>query len=111
MGHLHGQLREWRRILPLQLLGHKRVRQDRARGYLRSRMPAYCGSSYVWCFPVTEEDEAHKDYQDVVQEVIAHPLVSFLCSCDGLCVGVGIKSLQLYKMNTIRPNRLRVPYT
>jgi len=69
MGHFHGQLCERRRILPLQLLGYKRVRQDRAGGYLCSGLPANVGSAHVWHFPATEEDEAYEDHTDVVQEV------------------------------------------
>lgn len=69
MGYFNGQLRKWRRILPLQLLGHKRMRQDCASGHICSRVPANRGGADVWYFPVTKEDEAHQDYQDVVQEV------------------------------------------
>jgi hypothetical protein len=41
MGHFNGQLRQRRRILPLQLLGHKRMRQDRASRHLRTWLPTH----------------------------------------------------------------------
>jgi hypothetical protein len=66
MGHIHGILRERRRILPLQLLSHKRVRQNRAGGHLRTGMPSHCRGSDVRYLPVAEEDAAYQDYTDVV---------------------------------------------
>ena len=69
MGDLNGFLRQWRWVLPLQLLSHKRLRQDCTGRHLRPRMPAYGRSTDVWHLPVTEKDEAHKDYENVVQEV------------------------------------------
>lgn len=69
MGHLYGQLRERRRILSLQLLGHKRMRQDCTGGYLCTRMPTHCGSSDVRYLSAAKEDEAHKNHKNVVQEV------------------------------------------
>lgn len=37
VGHLHGQLRQRRWILPLQLLRSQGLRQDHTRGHLRAR--------------------------------------------------------------------------
>lgn len=91
MGYLYGQLRKWRRLLPLQLFGYKRVRQDRTRGHLRPRLPTHGRSPDVRRFPIAEEDEAHQDYQDVVQEVIALSFAVFSilsCSYNSLRVGI-----------------------
>ena len=38
--HLHGLLRQWRRLLSLFLFRGARLRPHRARGYLRARLPA-----------------------------------------------------------------------
>ena len=69
MGHIHGKLCEWRRILPLQLLGHKGVRQDRAGGHICAGMPSHCRGSDVRHLSIAEEDAAYQDHTDVVQKV------------------------------------------
>lgn len=69
MGHLHGQLCQRRRILPLQLQCDERLRSHRSRGYLRSWMPAHLGSSDVRRFSAPKKNEKHAHYEDVVQEV------------------------------------------
>jgi hypothetical protein len=45
------------------------MRQDCARRHLRAWMPAYGRGADVRHLPAAEEDEAHKDHKDVVQEV------------------------------------------
>ncbi len=71
MGHQHGQLRKWRRILSLQLLGGEGCRSDRASGHLRTGMPTYGGSFAIWRIFVAEEDEGNEDDEDVVSEMSA----------------------------------------
>ena len=95
MGHLHGQLRERRRILPLQLLGHKRLRQDRTGGYLCAWMPANSRGAHVWHLPAAEENETHKDHKNVVQEVDGGCLLASLGSGHYVCELRGI--ILLYK--------------
>src|SRR5690606_34157845 len=43
--HFHGLMRQWRRLLSLFLFGGSRLRPDRSRGHLCSRLPADCGGA------------------------------------------------------------------
>lgn len=87
MGGVYGKLCQRWRVLSLQLLGHARLRQDCARGYLRSRLyvghllgyaktanmnprSAHGRSTNVRYVSATEENEAYQDLANVVQEVI-----------------------------------------
>ncbi|TVY92912.1 NADH-ubiquinone oxidoreductase 19.3 kDa subunit, mitochondrial [Lachnellula willkommii] len=45
------------------------VRSYCARGYICAGLPAYFGGADVWNFPTAEEDEAYKDYKNVVPKV------------------------------------------
>lgn len=101
MGHLHGQLRQRRRLLPLQLLRHPRLRQDRTGRHLRAGLPAYRRSAHVRHLPIAEEDEAHKDYKDVVQEVEG------FCFMANACIGNRISGFEHFTFCTNRNYRAK----
>lgn len=71
MGHLYGQLRQRRRLLPLQLQRRPRLRPHRPRRHLRPRMPAHQRGPHVRNLPAAEEDAQHQDQPNVVQAVNA----------------------------------------
>ena len=55
-----GFLRQWGRLLPLQLLGGARLRSDRARRHLCAGLPANCGSFALRNFAASAEDTPHR---------------------------------------------------
>ena len=57
----HGQLRQWRRLLPLQLLGGARLRPDRAGGRLCAGLPADGRGAGLRDHAAAEEDPADRD--------------------------------------------------
>jgi hypothetical protein len=59
--HLDGQLRQWRRLLSLQLFGGARLRPHRARGHLCPRLPADRRSPALRRDAVAAEDPPHRD--------------------------------------------------
>ena len=61
LGDQHGQLRQWRRLLPLFLLGGARLRPGRAGGYLRARLPADGRGAGLRHHAVAEENPPHRD--------------------------------------------------
>lgn len=69
MGHQHGQLCEWRWLLPLQLLSCQGSGSDYTRRYLRARMPTHCRGSTTWRIPLTGKAEKDEDHENVVSEV------------------------------------------
>jgi len=99
VGYFHGQLREWGWLLPLQLLGYKRLRQDCARGYLCTGMPSNIRSAHVRYLPIAKEDETYKDYTHVVQEIGKAPCLD----CCGLVwnmyyLNEHLEGARLYKL-------------
>src|SRR6478609_3163468 len=52
-------MRQWRRLLPLQLRGGTRLRSHRACRCIRARLPAHGRSAAVRHHPAAEEDPAH----------------------------------------------------
>jgi NADH:ubiquinone oxidoreductase subunit B-like Fe-S oxidoreductase len=56
----HGVMRQWRRVLPLQLFGGAWLRSHRAGRRLCSRLPADSGSAAVRHHPVAAEDPSHQ---------------------------------------------------
>merc|ERR1712230_158500 len=69
MGHLHGQLRQRRWLLPLLVLCRPWVRQNRSRRPLRPRLPAHGRGAAIRHAAAPEEDEERKEGCLVVQEV------------------------------------------
>lgn len=57
MGDQHGLLREWRRLLSLQLQRHQRMRSNRARRYLCAWMPTHKRSIDVRDLSTSKENE------------------------------------------------------
>jgi hypothetical protein len=59
--HLDGQLRQWRRLLPLQLFRGARLRPHRAGGHLRPRLPADGRGAALWRDAVAAQDPPRRD--------------------------------------------------
>ncbi len=59
LGHLHGLLRQWRRLLPLLLFGRAWLRSHRSGRYLRAGLPADGRSADPRHPAVAEEDPPH----------------------------------------------------
>jgi len=60
---LDGVVRQWRRLLPLLVLGGARLRSHRARRHLRARLPADCGSAALRRDAAAEKDSAHRHHR------------------------------------------------
>src|SRR6478672_5676469 len=58
--HLDGQLRQWRRLLPLQLLGGARLRPHRSGRHLRAGLPADRRGAALRHPAAAEEDPPHR---------------------------------------------------
>src|SRR5690606_20024579 len=59
--HLHGLLRQWRRLLPLFLFRRARLRPDRAGRHLCAGLPADGRGAALRRAAAPEEDPAHGD--------------------------------------------------
>src|SRR4026209_2191619 len=64
--HLHGQLRQWRRLLSLLLFGGKRLRPHRARRYLCACLPTEGRSSRLRRAPPAKEDQADRHHRALI---------------------------------------------
>lgn len=69
LGDLHGQLRQWRWVLPLLLFGGPRLRPDRPRWHLRARLPPHRRGPPLWNPPAPEEDQPAEGLPHVVDQV------------------------------------------
>src|SRR5581483_8641575 len=59
--HLHGLLRQWRRLLSLLLLGRARLRPHRAGRHLCPRLPADGRGAALWHSAAAKEDPPDRD--------------------------------------------------
>ena len=69
VGHLHGELCQRRRLLPLLLLGGAGLRPDSSCGHLRPRLSSHRRGSTLRHSPVAEKDSEKQANPDVVPEV------------------------------------------
>src|SRR5579859_3321840 len=67
LGDLDGQLRQWRRLLPLLLFGGARLRPRRAGRHLCSGLPAFGRGARLWRSAAAEEDPPHRHHREVNQ--------------------------------------------
>src|SRR5207237_4087664 len=66
LGHLDGLLRQWRRLLPLFLLGGARLRPDRAGRHLRAGLSANRRGAALRRLAAAEEDQARTPVRPVM---------------------------------------------
>lgn len=81
VGHIHGKLRKWWRLLPLLILSCPRLRQDCPSRHLRSRLPTHCWGPSLWTAPAAEEDQQAQGLPPLVDQVNALCLLVWLCVC------------------------------
>ena len=72
VGGQHGLLCQRRRVLPLQLLGGARLRQDSACRHLCARLPAHSRGPLVWPAPAAEEDWPGQAHPGLAQQVACY---------------------------------------
>ena len=79
LGHLHGILCQWWRLLPLHVRGCPRMRSHHTHRHLRSRLPPHCRGPVVRHSTTAKENQTHEERTGMVSSVVVPVVV--LCVC------------------------------